>query len=125
VLADTGRTDRRRQTPLLLDSEATTALRKLCRARKDMVAVRPSDHRSAAHAPGPRHLHPTAQGRHRTRRPPAGRDRRARGRFPTPTPNAVAINQGATTLASGSVAETKFDHDQERTQLSPLCVTEC
>lgn len=42
VLADTGRTDRRRQTPALLDSEAATALRKLCRARKDMVAVRPA-----------------------------------------------------------------------------------
>jgi transposase len=40
VLADTVRTDRRRLTPLLLDSEATTALRKLCRARKDMVAHR-------------------------------------------------------------------------------------
>jgi transposase len=40
VLADTIRTDRRRLTPLLLDSQATTALRKLCRARKDMVAHR-------------------------------------------------------------------------------------
>jgi transposase len=40
VLADTVRTDRRRLTPLLLDSQATTALRKLCRARKDMVAHR-------------------------------------------------------------------------------------
>ena len=35
VLADTVRTDRRRLTPLLLDSQPTTALRKLCRARKD------------------------------------------------------------------------------------------
>jgi transposase len=40
VLADTVRTDRRRLTPLVRDSEATTALRKLCRARKDMVAHR-------------------------------------------------------------------------------------
>jgi transposase len=40
VLADTVRTDRRRLTPLLLDSQATTALRKLCRARKDLVAHR-------------------------------------------------------------------------------------
>ena len=40
VLADTVRTDRRRLTPLLLDSEATIALRKLCRARKDLVAHR-------------------------------------------------------------------------------------
>src|SRR5436190_24235980 len=40
VLADTVRTDRRRLTPLVLDSEATTALRKLCRARKDLVAHR-------------------------------------------------------------------------------------
>src|SRR5437867_6872138 len=31
VLADTVRTDRRRLTPLVLDSEATTALQKLCR----------------------------------------------------------------------------------------------
>jgi transposase len=40
VLADTVRTDRRRLTALVLDSEATTALRKLCRARKDLVAHR-------------------------------------------------------------------------------------
>jgi transposase len=40
VLADTVRTDRRRLTPLVLDNNATTALRKLCRARKDMVAHR-------------------------------------------------------------------------------------
>jgi transposase len=40
VLADTVRTDRRRLTPLILDSEPTTALRKLCRARKDLVAHR-------------------------------------------------------------------------------------
>ncbi|HEX6968983.1 MAG TPA: IS110 family transposase, partial [Micromonosporaceae bacterium] len=40
VLGDTVRTDRRRLTPLLLDGDATTALRKLCRARKDMVAHR-------------------------------------------------------------------------------------
>jgi transposase len=40
VLADTVRTDRRRLTPLLLDSPATVALRKLCRARKDLVAHR-------------------------------------------------------------------------------------
>ncbi|GIE83511.1 IS110 family transposase [Actinoplanes philippinensis] len=40
VLADTVRTDRRRLTPLLLDGEATIALRKLCRARKDLVAHR-------------------------------------------------------------------------------------
>jgi transposase len=40
VLADTVRTDRRRLTPLTLDTEATTALRKLCRARRDLVAHR-------------------------------------------------------------------------------------
>jgi transposase len=40
VLADTLRTDRRRLTPLTLDAEATTALRKLCRARRDFVAHR-------------------------------------------------------------------------------------
>jgi transposase len=40
VLADTVRTDRRRLTPLVVDSEATVALRKLCRARKDLVAHR-------------------------------------------------------------------------------------
>jgi transposase len=40
VLADTVRTDQRRLTPLLLDSAATTTLRKLCRARKDLVAHR-------------------------------------------------------------------------------------
>jgi transposase len=40
VLADTVRTDRRRLTPLVLDSEATTGLRKLCRARKDLVTHR-------------------------------------------------------------------------------------
>lgn len=40
VLADTVRTDRRRLTPLLLDGEATISLRKLCRARKDLVAHR-------------------------------------------------------------------------------------
>jgi transposase len=40
VLADTVRTDRRRLTPLLLDGQATTAMRKLCRARKDMIAHR-------------------------------------------------------------------------------------
>jgi transposase len=40
VLADTVRTDRRRLTPLLLDGQATTALRKLCRARRDLVAHR-------------------------------------------------------------------------------------
>jgi transposase len=40
VLADTVRTDRRRLTPLVLDSEPTIALRKLCRARKDLVAHR-------------------------------------------------------------------------------------
>ncbi|MGH3736299.1 MAG: IS110 family transposase [Micromonosporaceae bacterium] len=40
VLADTMRTDRRRLTPLVLDSEATTALRRLCRARRDLVAHR-------------------------------------------------------------------------------------
>lgn len=39
VLADTLRTDRRRLTPLALDTEATTALRKLCRARRDLVAA--------------------------------------------------------------------------------------
>ena len=40
VLADTVRTDRRRLTPLRRDTEATTALRQLCRARKDLIAHR-------------------------------------------------------------------------------------
>jgi transposase len=40
VLADTVRTDRRRLTPLVLDRQATVALRKLCRTRKDLVAHR-------------------------------------------------------------------------------------
>jgi transposase len=40
VLADTIRTDWHRLTPLVLDSEATTALRRLCRARRDLVAHR-------------------------------------------------------------------------------------
>jgi transposase len=40
VLADTVRTDQRRLTPLLLDGEATITLRKLCRARKDLVTHR-------------------------------------------------------------------------------------
>ncbi|MEU5943916.1 IS110 family transposase [Micromonospora sp. NPDC047548] len=40
VLADTIRTDWRRLTPLVLDSDTTTALRKLCRARRDLVAHR-------------------------------------------------------------------------------------
>lgn len=40
VLADTLRTDRRRLTPLTLDAETTTALRRLCRARRDLVAHR-------------------------------------------------------------------------------------
>jgi len=40
VLADTVRTDRQRLTPLVLDSESTTALRRLCRARRDLVAHR-------------------------------------------------------------------------------------
>src|SRR6266545_4307919 len=40
VLADTIRTDRHRLTPLVLDSGATTALRRLCRARRDLVAHR-------------------------------------------------------------------------------------
>jgi transposase len=52
VLADTVRTDRRRLTPLLLDSEPTTALRKLCRARKDLVT-----HRVAATNQLRAHLH--------------------------------------------------------------------
>jgi len=40
VLADTIRTDWRRLNPLTLDTDATTALRKLCRARRDLVAHR-------------------------------------------------------------------------------------
>src|SRR6266545_3394583 len=40
VMADTIRTDRHRLTPLVLDSGATTALRRLCRARRDLVAHR-------------------------------------------------------------------------------------
>jgi transposase len=40
VLADVVRTDRRRLRPLLVDTPATTALRQLTRARKDLVAHR-------------------------------------------------------------------------------------
>jgi len=40
VLADTVRTDRRRLTPLRPDTDATTGLRCLCRARKDLIAHR-------------------------------------------------------------------------------------
>ncbi|HNM95438.1 MAG TPA: IS110 family transposase [Mycobacterium sp.] len=40
VLADTLRTDRARLRPLIPDSPATTALRALCRARKDLVIHR-------------------------------------------------------------------------------------
>jgi transposase len=40
VLGDTVRTDWRRLTPLVLDTDATTALRRLVRARRDLVAHR-------------------------------------------------------------------------------------
>ena len=40
VLADTLRTDRARLRPLTPDSPATTALRRVCRARKDLVGHR-------------------------------------------------------------------------------------
>jgi transposase len=40
VLADTLRTDRARLRPLIPDSAATTALRRACRARKDLVSHR-------------------------------------------------------------------------------------
>ena len=40
VLADTVRTDRRRLTPLTLDTDTTSTLRRLCRARRDLVAHR-------------------------------------------------------------------------------------
>jgi transposase len=40
VLADVVRTDRRRLRPLLVDQPATTALRQLTRARKDLVGAR-------------------------------------------------------------------------------------
>jgi transposase len=40
VLADTLRTDRARLRPLVPDTEATTALRRACRARKDLVKHR-------------------------------------------------------------------------------------
>jgi transposase len=40
VLADVTRTDRRRLRPLLIDTEATTALRHATRARKDLVGHR-------------------------------------------------------------------------------------
>jgi transposase len=40
VLADTLRTDRTRLRPLVPDTEATVALRAMCRARKDLVAHR-------------------------------------------------------------------------------------
>jgi transposase len=116
VLADTGRTDRRPQTPLLLDSEATTALRKLCRARKDMVAVRPAITEAL-------HMHPDRD--IFTRLPKAGTVRAARLLAEIGAPAAASPPRLPTHGASGSVAETKFDHDPERTQLSPLCVTEC
>ena len=48
VLADTLRTDRARLRPLIPDSPATTALRALCRARKDLVI-----HRSPRGQPAP------------------------------------------------------------------------
>ncbi|MFC9363294.1 IS110 family transposase, partial [Rhodococcus sp. NPDC057014] len=40
VLADTLRTDRTRRAPLTPDHPATVALRRVCRARKDLVAHR-------------------------------------------------------------------------------------
>jgi transposase len=40
VLGDTVRTDRRRLTPLRPDTDPTTGLRQLCRARKDLIAHR-------------------------------------------------------------------------------------
>ena len=40
VLADTLRTDRARLVPLTPDSDATVALRRMCRARKDLVGHR-------------------------------------------------------------------------------------
>jgi len=40
VLADTVRTDRLRLTPLLVDTDDTTVLRRLCRARKDLLKHR-------------------------------------------------------------------------------------
>jgi transposase len=40
VLADTLRTDRPRLRPLVPDTEATTGLRRLCRARKDLIGHR-------------------------------------------------------------------------------------
>jgi transposase len=40
VLADTLRTDRARLMPLARDSDATIALRRTCRARKDLLAHR-------------------------------------------------------------------------------------
>jgi transposase len=40
VLADTLRTDRARLRPLVPDTEATVALRRACRARKDLIAHR-------------------------------------------------------------------------------------
>jgi transposase len=52
VLADTLRTDRARLVPLVRDSEATIALRQMCRARKDLVG-----HRVAATNQLRAHLH--------------------------------------------------------------------
>jgi transposase len=52
VLADTLRTDRARLVPLTPDSDATIALRRTCRARKDLVA-----HRVAAANQLRAHLH--------------------------------------------------------------------
>ena len=52
VLADTLRTDRARLVPLTRDSDATIALRRTCRARKDLVA-----HRVAAANQLRAHLH--------------------------------------------------------------------
>ena len=52
VLADTLRTDRARLVPLTPDSAATVALRRMCRARKDLVG-----HRVAATNQLRAHLH--------------------------------------------------------------------
>jgi hypothetical protein len=85
TLANTGRTDRRRQTPLLLDSEATTALRKLCRARKDMVAVRPAI-TEALHMHPDRDIFTRLPKAGTVRAPPASWPRSARPR-PLPHPD--------------------------------------
>ena len=69
VLADTLRTDRARLRPLVPDTEATVALRRACRARKDLVR-----HRVAAANQLRAHLRNVLPGRRRPVQRPRLRD---------------------------------------------------